>query len=99
MKQVVVAMPVIYVVTCDVSGKKYIGQTIQGLDRRRLQHESAARQGGTSAFCNALRKYGFQNFRWEVLEEVDAEGLNDREIALIQHYSTICPNGYNLHPV
>ena len=35
----------------------------------------------------------------KVLEEVEVKDLNAREIALIQHHNTICPNGYNIHQV
>ena len=52
-------------------------------------------------FHRALRKYGEENFSFEILEEIDEElgrdYLNEREIFYIQKYKTyIRDGGYNL---
>lgn len=48
-------------------------------------------------FIEAIRKYGLENFKFEVLEECEKEALNDKEIYYIQEYKSSNPNfGYNL---
>ena len=90
-------MGIIYKSTCTLNGKIYIGQTIQALKLRRRAHETAARQNRTStAFNSALRKYGVENFEWEILETCDARDLNERETEAIRTWNSICPNGYNI---
>ena len=83
------------------SGKCYIGQTINSLDRR-------ARANGVGykhcpAFYKAIQKYGFQNFTCEILKTVTAdslksvgEQLNVWEQYYIELYNSLSPNGYNI---
>lgn len=83
------------------SGKCYIGQTINSLDRR-------ARANGVGykhcpAFYKAIQKYGFQNFTCEILKTVIAdslksvgEQLNVWEQYYIELYNSLSPNGYNI---
>ena len=93
------ARGLIYCATCTISGKKYIGQTIQSLKHRRGSHESKARCGSTQmAISCAIRKHGKENFTWEVLEECDVAELNDRESAAIATHDTVAPRGYNTEP-
>lgn len=44
----------------------------------------------------AIRKYGGDAFKVEVIEECDEGQLNDREYHHIVHHNTIKPYGYNL---
>ena len=48
------------------SGKYYIGQTYNE-HMRKYFHKYDATRGKTSAFYNAIRKYGFENFKYEVI--------------------------------
>ena len=41
-----------------------------------------------------MRKYGLENFTFEVLEECDAAALNERELYWIRKYDSY-NNGYN----
>ena len=47
------------------------------------------------SFYIALRKYGWYNFEWEVLEEMKNNYLNEREIYYINKFDTY-NNGYNM---
>lgn len=76
----------------------YVGQTIHW-PRRQLAHKSTAFNPNDPSYefplYRAIRKYGIENFSFEVLCECDNSELNSREIALIREYDTYY-NGYNL---
>jgi group I intron endonuclease len=85
---------IIYKVTNKINGKVYIGQTTKSLDSRRKRHEWEYKN---YCFPNALRKYGKENFIWEVLEHCDSkEELDEMEFHYIKQYNTLSPLGYNL---
>jgi len=78
--------------TNKINGKTYIGQTIQSVSRRIHRHST-----GPYAIGNAIRKYGIDNFKVEVLfNSFDVEMLNEAEKQLIKNHNTMYPNGYNL---
>ena len=62
---------IIYKATNKINGKVYIGQTINSLEHRKSGHERDAhcKKKSTVYFHNALLKYGFENFNWEVIKE------------------------------
>ena len=85
----------IYIATCNVTMKSYIGQTMQPLAKRRIGHHQNARDGSPSHFQRALRKHGEDAFGWRVLEDdVPLARLDDREGLWVDFYDTI-NNGYN----
>jgi group I intron endonuclease len=90
----------IYKVTNQVNGKVYIGQTSLTLDQRRKRHErDAARlDRKTVKFHNALLKYGFDKFTWEVLKTCQTQDeLDNEEILQIKQFNaTDRKAGYNL---
>jgi group I intron endonuclease len=77
------------------SGKQYVGQTWD--EEQRRNHHSKAR-GKCPAFHQAVRKYGYGNFKYEVLyRDIEAQEEMDRlEMQEIASHNTISPNGYNL---
>lgn len=86
----------IYKITCNETGKCYIGQSID-IANRWTQHICAAKyESDNNKFYNALRKYGYENFTYEVIEECsnDQEVLDDRERYWIEYYHSY-ENGYN----
>ena len=95
-------MGVIYKVTNQKNGKVYIGQTINSLEYRFKQHYREARSEkklgkSSSRFHNALLKYSIEDFKEEVLEEVEKEKLNEREIYWISFFkSNDRKFGYNI---
>lgn len=89
---------IIYKATNIINNKVYIGQTIHTLSVRKAQHERSHEYGYKTAFSNAIRKYGKDNFRWEVIYETNSiEDLNEKESYYIKYYkSLVTENGYNL---
>lgn len=59
---------VVYKYTNRVNGKVYIGQTINEKGRKRT-HIQNARNGHTNQFYKAVRKYGWENFNYEVVSK------------------------------
>lgn len=87
---------IIYKSKNKINGKEYIGQTVNSLQKRISVHKASTGKKETY-FCHALKKYGFYNFEWEVLEECDSkEELDEMEFHYIKQYNTLRPNGYNL---
>lgn len=86
-------MGCIYIYTNKINGKQYIGQTSCSLKKRHMQH---LHQNETY-FDKALKKYGFENFNLDILEDniFDAEELNQKEIYYIDKFDTF-NNGYNM---
>lgn len=79
----------IYQITNLVNGKKYIGQS-NCIERRFRQHLSLCEQ---KRFSNkplylAFKKYGIQNFIFEVVEECAVDLLNQQEQYWIDYYHT-----------
>jgi group I intron endonuclease len=64
-----------------------VGQTSQKINNRFSNHKSYARKGGKTHLCNAIRKYGEQNFIIKLLEENvhNRETLNQKEQEYIQN--------------
>ena len=89
----------IYKITCEISGKSYIGKTIRSLKERIREHFNC--KAGTTALRRAIRKYGKKAFTVQTLEEHTANSvqelntmLSEREIYFIAKYNTY-RNGYN----
>lgn len=94
----------IYKYTNLLNGKIYVGQT-NNPHLRRNGHRSSAFNSNdhsyNSAFHNALRKYGEENFQFEIIEEISdelgREYLNKREKYWISElHSLTTENGYNI---
>lgn len=77
------------------SGKSYIGQTTYSLyDRAGLNGRSYQ---NCSVFYDAIKKYGLENFKIEILDEVEEKDLERVESEYIQKHNTLLPNGYNYY--
>jgi group I intron endonuclease len=83
----------IYIATCRTTGKSYVGKTVRRFVYRKRAHEREAATGSPKKFHRAIRKYGFDDFNWEV-RDVAIEALDTTEIALILELNTF-NNGYN----
>jgi len=88
----------IYKVTNQINHKSYIGKTELSFSRRKSNHLSDAKRGCEFAFHRALRKYGEENFTWEIIEDCieDKTLLDDKEKYYIALYETFGPKGYNM---
>lgn len=84
---------IIYKYTSKTTGKSYIGQTNQPLKRIKA-HKKANKE---FAFSNAIKKYGFDDFTYEILESnIDINEANKKECFYIEKLNTLSPHGYNL---
>lgn len=89
----------IYKFTNKINGHSYIGQSINienrvNSHRQRAYCNSENNKEYEKTFYKAIRKYGWDNFDFEVLEICSKEELNEREIYYIDYYDTY-HNGYN----
>ena len=82
---------VIYKITNTVNGKVYIGQTIQSNAKARwYAHCAYVRKGKKSHLYDSMRKYGVENFTWEVIEQGNTvEQLNELEAKWVDYYRSI----------
>lgn len=89
----------IYKITNKINGKIYVGQSID-IKERWYQHKYKAKhdteKGYNSAIHQAFRKYGEENFLFEVIEECSSECLDERERFWIKELESLTPNGYNI---
>lgn len=88
----------IYKVTNLINSKMYIGQA-RNIKSRWSSHKSAYSTENTVLY-RAMRKYGLENFKFEVIEECKEEELDNLEIYYIWYYNTYIhaenSNGYNM---
>ena len=87
----------IYKITNLVTNMSYIGQSINIQQRWREEKKRAFLENDSSynyPLSRAFRKYGIDNFTFEVIEECSQEQLNDREKYWITYFDTFY-NGYN----
>lgn len=89
----------IYKATNTVNGKIYIGQTTRTLKKRMSEHKHNAiyNKKKGNHFYSAIRKYGWDAFKWEVIEECNSvEEMEQAEKKWITHYkSNDREYGYN----
>lgn len=96
----------IYLCTCTVTNKVYVGMTIQKYTNRWRDHIKFSFNPKSKTynhyFHKAIRKYGKENFKWSILETVEKETreelikeLKRLEINYIKQYDSK-NNGYNL---
>jgi hypothetical protein len=95
---------VIYCATSP-SHKKYYGQTFHDFESRKGRHFlEAIKRNCDYAFHRAIRKYGFENIAWEIIEKYSDDDLdkllqilNEREIYWIEKDKTYLHEfGYNM---
>ena len=88
----------IYKITNLINDKCYIGQTSKFYKIRWKEHKLNYKQENKEYYnyplYRAFRKYGIDNFSFEVIEECSLTELNKREIYYIDYYDSF-NNGYN----
>ena len=103
-------MGYIYKISNTVNNKIYIGQTSRTVEKRWNLHKQTAKNPSYLSYSyplyQAMRKYGIDNFNFEIILQKDC---SEEEIRLIEkeyiiQYNSLCPNGYNqtlntLHPI
>lgn len=87
----------IYKITNQINNKSYIGQSTC-IEKRWKKHIKVANSPSDPGYdyplYRAIRKYGIDNFSFEIVEECLQEELNEKEYYWIKHYQTI-DSGYN----
>lgn len=92
---------IIYKYTNKVNGKVYIGQT---LDEGKRYRDHKYCNGKCVYFHSAIKKYGFENFEYEVIFRDQFNNVNDAKIvlddrerqAILDYMSWDRDKGYNL---
>jgi group I intron endonuclease len=84
----------IYLITNQVNGKKYVGQTKLTLGQRMSGHKSP----NVKTILNAaIKKHGTCNFTIKLIKECSSiEEARIDEARYIQQYDTLFPKGYNM---
>lgn len=88
----------VYLITNKVNGKQYVGITKQPIKRRFQDHIRGAENGKKRILSNAIRKYGKENFKLELLEDnVEDSKASEKEQYYIEQYQSHYKNGgYNM---
>lgn len=94
------AQQVVYLITNIENGKKYVGQTSDYLQRMRQYRYEARPDSNVThmhTITNEMRKFGFDAFEFDILEECDSfEELDMYEREYIKKFDTLNPEfGYN----
>lgn len=80
----------IYKITNKVNGKCYIGQSIK-IEKRWSDHKIASHnqndKGYNYPLYKAFRKYGIDNFDFEIIEECNINQLDEKEVYWIKYYN------------
>ena len=78
------------------NGKVYIGQTRKDFRKRWQLHR--VRANHSWAVARAIKKYGWENVKKEVVVELPDNELDAFEVLLIDVYGSVRPGGYNITP-
>jgi group I intron endonuclease len=90
----------IYLIENIINNKKYVGSAIN-IQKRWYQHKSTLKGNyhDNSYLQKAWNKYGANNFKFIIIEEVQPKNLLEKEQYYIDYYDTCNKNkGYNLSP-
>lgn len=90
-------MGYIYKIQNLINDNVYIGQTVKTVEKRFQQHRNNYDKPYFSQLTlyKAFKKYGLENFSFEVIEETENEKLDEREKYWIDYYDSY-KNGYNM---
>jgi group I intron endonuclease len=88
----------IYKIENLINGKVYIGQSVD-VNYRLTNHKSESFNPNSNSYetaiHRAIRKYGIENFSFEVIERCSPDELKDREVYWIKKYESY-EKGYNM---
>ena len=90
-------MGIVYMITDELNGKGYVGQTQGEIEKSMKEHiyeSRRARSQGIKLY-DAMREHGVENFSIKVLEEVEDSLLDTKEQEYIKLYNTV-NDGYNM---
>ncbi len=87
-------MGYIYKITNKIDNKMYVGQTTKDLEERWKGH--LKKNSNCRYLSSALKKYGKENFKFELICISFDEYLDEIEKQYIKKFNCLVPNGYNL---
>lgn len=83
-----------------INNKIYIGQTTRSLEERIVAYKKEiANKKRSRPITSAMKKYGLNNFRFEIIEDniKNKEILDEKERYYIKFYKSLCSQqGYNV---
>ena len=90
----------IYLIKNQINNKVYVGQS-RNIEQRWRTHRNRPFNPHSIDYekplYRAIRKYGIENFSFQVLEECSIEALNEKEVYWISQLNAMNPLfGYNL---
>ena len=85
----------IYKIENLINGHCYIGQSIN-IELRWKRHREAIKTSDYPLYLS-IRKYGIENFSFEIIQECSIDELDELEVYWIQYYDSYY-NGYNQTP-
>lgn len=87
--------PGVYLFTNKINNKKYVGESID-ISARFSEHKRSVNRPKkyTAPLAQAFRKYGFENFTFEVLEYCNKEDRLIKEYNYIIEYNTLHKDGF-----
>jgi group I intron endonuclease len=90
-------MGYIYLITNMETKKQYVGQTMcKDVERRWSQHRWPSNRNLGTYLSNAFKKYGIENFKFQIICICFDEDCNRFEQEYITKFNTLSPNGYNI---
>ena len=90
-------MGYIYLITNKINGKQYVGQTLcNDINERWKKHKQTDKHSLGNYIYNAYKKYGIENFKFQIICICFDEDCNKYEKEYITKFKSIYPNGYNL---
>lgn len=85
----------VYLITNIVNGKQYVGVTCRGYQARFKEHINESLNFSSTILHNAIRKYGPESFKVELLEDsVPDSDIEHREQYYIKKYNTFYTSGH-----
>lgn len=93
-------IPVVYLITCKVNGKIYVGSAVDFYHRHKRYRQASDPELIDGVLIHrAMRKYGFDQFEFSILENVtNKDDLIEREQYWIDTLTPFRDTGYNLNP-
>jgi group I intron endonuclease len=85
----------IYKWTNLINNKIYIGQSVNIMARKAEHIKLSKNETYTPNIAKALRKYGMENFSFEIIEECQIQDLDEKEDYWIKYYDSK-NTGYNM---
>ena len=83
----------IYKITNKVNGKSYIGKSVD-IEKRFNEHKKYQSDKNKTLY-KAIKKYGVENFSFEIIDICGKEELDEKEIYYIKKFNTL-GFGYNM---